>query len=101
MAQGIDHPHWNFTFTAPRGEEDRVGDLRVFITVAPGPAPAGRPHITSVTTCWELTDSDIEEIVRTRKVMMNCMGGGLPAHFISGPESMREFVTAFGRTWDA
>lgn len=94
MSQGIDHPAWNFTFSAPPGEEERVNDLRVFITVNPE-----QTQITSVTTCWELSDSDIEEIVRTRRIMMNCLGGGLMAHFI-GPESvMREFVTAFGKTW--
>ena len=96
MGQGVDHPKWNFTFGPPVGEEDRVGTLRVFITTTPD----GK-HMTSVTTCWELSDSEIEEIVRTRKVMFNSLGSGLAAHFISSESIMREFVTAYGRTWDA
>jgi len=100
VSTGIDHPFANFTFTAPPGEEDRVGDLRVFITTLPGYSRSdGKPAITSVTTCWQLEDSEVDEIVRTRRVMMNAMGGGLMAHYITSPESMREFVTAFGETW--
>lgn len=94
MATGIDHPFANFTFGPPPGESERVGSLRVFIT----PTPDFRA-ITSVTTCWEFTDEEIAEIVRTKRVMMNTMGGGLMAHYITDPESMRSFVTEFGPTW--
>lgn len=94
MSQAIDHPAWNFTFGPPPGEEERVGSIRVFITVDPT-----QRHITSVTSCWELSDADIEEIVRTRRIMMNTMGGGLRAHFIGTESTMKEFVTVFGKTW--
>lgn len=94
MGVGIDHPFWNFVFGPPPGEEERVGTLRVFITVTPD-----QQHITSITSCWELTDEEIEEIVRTRRIMMNTMGGGLSAHYIAPESKMREFVTAFGTTW--
>ena len=95
MGTGIDHPAWNFTFSAPAGEEDRVGTLRVFITTN----PLGT-HITSVTTHWQFSDEEIEEIVRTRGVMMNVLGGGLPAHYIAPESKMREFVSDFGKTWN-
>lgn len=94
MANAVDHPHWNWTFGAPKGEEDRVGELRVFITTDPT-----YTSITSVNTCWELTDAEIEEIVRTRRVMMNCLGGGLMAHFIGSESVVREFAMDFGKTW--
>ena len=94
MSHGIDHPAWNFTFGPPAGEEERVGAIRVYVTVNPS-----QQHITSVTSCWELSDADIEEIVRTRRIMMNTMGGGLMAHYIAPESKMREFVTAFGKTW--
>jgi hypothetical protein len=94
MGIGISHPAGNITFKAPRGEEDRVGELVAYMTTnADGTA------ITSITTCWEMTDEEIAEIVRTKQVMMNVMGGGLPAHYISSATHMREFVTAFGKTW--
>jgi hypothetical protein len=94
MGIGIDHPAWNFTFSAPPGEEERVGDLRVFITVNPQ-----QTQITSVTCAWELNDDEIAEIVKTRRVMINTMGGGLLAHYITSESFMRQFVTDFGKTW--
>ena len=94
MSQAIDHPAWNFTFGPPPGEEERVGTIRVFVT-----CNQQQTMITSVTSCWELSDADIEEIVRTRRIMMNTMGGGLMAHFIGTESTMKEFVTAFGKTW--
>lgn len=94
MGTGIDHPAWNFTFGPPPGEEERVGELRVFITVNPQ-----QTAITSVTTCWELSDEEIAEVVATRRVMMNSMGSSLLAHYVTSESKMREFVTAFGKTW--
>lgn len=94
MATGIAHPFANFEFGPPRGEEDRVGTLAVFIT-----PNKDYSAITSVTTCWELDDDEIAEIVRTKRVMMNSLGGGLMAHYITSPEKMREFVLDFGLTW--
>ena len=94
MGIGVAHPFWNFTFGPPPGEEERVGEIKVFITTN----PAGT-QMTSVTTCWDLTDEEIAEIVRTKRIMMNTMGGGLQAHYIAPESKMREFVTAFGKTW--
>lgn len=94
MAAGVNHPFTNFVFDAPPGREDEVGSLGVFITTNPE-----RTAITSVTTAWELDDEEIAEIVRTRKIMYNQMGGGLHAHYITSPEKMRDFVTMYGATW--
>lgn len=94
MATGISHPFANWAFGPPKGEEDRVGSLEVFIT-----PNKDFSQITSITTCWELDDEEIEEIVRTRRIMMNTMGSALLAHYITSPEKMREFVLDFGLTW--
>lgn len=94
MSQGIDHPAWNFTFRAPSGEEDRVCDLRVYVTTN-----FNQTKITSITSCWELTDEEIQEVIRTKRIMMNVLGGGLSAHFIAPESVMRQFVTDYGKTW--
>jgi len=108
MAQGIDHPFHNFTFHAPPGQEDRIGDLKVYVTWSPAPTSnsasaffdknSGR-YMTSVTSCWELEDHEIEEIVRTKRVMVNFLGGGLMAHYVTSESQMKQFVTDYGKTW--
>ncbi len=94
MAKAIPHPAANFVFGPPPGEADRVESLAVFITTN-----LQQTQITSVTSAWELTDAEIDEIVRTRRVMMNTLGGGLMAHYISSESSCREFASGFGKTW--
>ena len=94
MGEAIDHPAANITYGAPRGEEDRVGALKAYVTTD----PTGE-YVTSVTTYWQFSDAEIEEIARTKCVMMNVLGGGLPAHFIAPEKMMRPFVADFGKTW--
>lgn len=38
-----------------------------------------------VVSCWKLTKEELEEVNRTGRIWLNCLGG-LPPHFITGHE---------------
>lgn len=74
----------NLLLKAPAGEEDRVGGLYVF---------ANRGGLTSA---WQLSDAEIEEIVRTRTVYLNVMGRGMPPAFVGSESEMRALSLDMG-----
>ena len=65
----IDFKGSNVTYTKPEGvEDDKCGDLPVF-----------RTHnqdfnTLEVTSCWELSDEELEIILRDKKVYLTVMG---------------------------
>lgn len=74
----------NVIFQAPAGEEDRVCDLAVF---------RNRGGLISA---WELSDAELAEIVRTRTVYLNVMGGDLPPVFVGSESEMRALSLDMG-----
>lgn len=91
MAHAVDFKGSNFAFTAPPGEEERVGTLHVF------------RNGQCIVSCWELTDAEIEEIVRTRKVFHSVWSDGprpmvFPI-FIGSESVVRSVVVDFGKIW--
>lgn len=94
MGHAIRHPAANFTFGPPPGESERVGSVDCFITLDPA-----KTRMTSVTTCWQFTPEEIDEICQTGQVMVHFLGGGLMAHFVAPESVMRTFVLDYGRSW--
>lgn len=74
----------NLVMRAPKGEEDRVGDLHVF---------RNRGGLISA---WALSDEEVAEIVRTRTVYLSIMGGGMPPVFVAAESEMRAFSLDYG-----
>jgi hypothetical protein len=73
MAVPVDFPGANLTLGPPKGmTEEEVRSM---------PVHHAKNHFIS---CWYLSDSEIEEIVRTRCVWQTLMGSGAQPSFISG-----------------
>lgn len=90
MADAINFPGSNFTFTAPTDRED-VGDLHTF-----------RQHDgPSNVSCWQLRPDELDEVVRTGCVFLSVMSGMqfYPA-FVGAESVVRSVVVDYGKVWD-
>jgi hypothetical protein len=87
MAHAVNFPGTNKTFTAPEGRED-VSDLHVFSN--------GVCNVSA----WELTDEELEEVVRTRRVYLSVMSGPVfyPS-FLGSEGQVRSLVVDYGKVW--
>jgi hypothetical protein len=63
MSNPVDFPQANLTLNAPDGRHETVQPLRAF------------HYSGQYISCWELTDAELEEVVRTRRVFINVLGG--------------------------
>ena len=84
MAQPVDFPGSNIILG---GGSENINDMRVH-----------RNRVGFV-SCWELSDAEIEEIVRTRKIYHYQMTWGhspFPV-LIAGSDTMREFTADAGK----
>lgn len=90
MADAINFPGSNFTFTAPPDRED-VRDLHTFRQ------PEGPCNVS----CWELRPAELDEINRTGKVFLSVMSGMrfYPA-FLGSESVVRSVVVDYGKVWD-
>lgn len=85
MAQGVDFPGTNKFYGAPPGKEDAVVGIPVFT------------NGVCVITCWEFTDEELAEILRTRRVYMSMMSGPhLFPHYIGLENQVRELNADYG-----
>ncbi len=73
----IDFPEANFTFTKPENmTDDECGSLRVWRgETEPNEQGNSFPNIIS---CWELSDDDVANILRDRKIYLRIVSNGMP-----------------------
>ncbi|MDZ7893862.1 MAG: hypothetical protein U5M50_02200 [Sphingobium sp.] len=87
MAQGVDFKGSNKVYRAPEGRDD-VHDLHVFVN--------GR----CIVSAWELSDEEIGEIVRSRRVFLSSFSGDVLFPVFVGSESVvRSVVVDYGKVW--
>ena len=50
------------------------------------------------TSCWELDDAEVAEIVRTRRVFLTCLTGNAapPPVFLGSEETVRSVIADYG-----
>ncbi len=65
--RAIKHKYTTSVLVAPKGQEDTVCDL-----------PICRTHDSDgnslVISVWELSDEDVEELIKNKKLYFSCMG---------------------------
>lgn len=84
MAWGTTLKGHNRVFTAPPGEEERVQSIEVF------------DNGTCLVTAWELSDAEIEDIVKSKRVYLSIHARGLPPHFIGSEGLVRMLTSDYG-----
>lgn len=88
MGHGVKWAGANRAYGPPDGvEESQCAVLHVFDN---GPCKV---------SCWELTDEEIAEIVRTRRVFLSVWSGGLPPTFVGSETAVRSVVADYGGVW--
>lgn len=90
MADAINFPGSNFTFTAPPDSDD-VRDLHTFRQ------PEGPCNVS----CWQLRPEELDEVNRTGCVFLSVMSGlhFYPA-FVGAESVVRSVVVDYGKVWD-
>lgn len=87
MASAVEFPGANMLLRAPDGAEN-VSDMHTFTN--------GHCSVS----CWELSDDELAEIVRTRRVYLSVLYGRTqPPVFVSSESVMRGFLVDYGGTW--
>ena len=87
MGQAVRFAGVNKVYRAPADRED-VTDLEVFANGA------------CIVSAWELTDAELAEIVRTRRVFVSSFSGGVLYPVFVGSESVtRSVVVDYGAVW--
>jgi hypothetical protein len=87
MAAAVQFSGANMLLRAPDGAED-VSDLDPFTN--------GHCSVS----CWELSDAEIEEIVRTRRIFISILSDRTQPPVFVAPESiMRGFLVDYGERW--
>jgi len=79
MAKGVDFPESNLPLRAPT-PEDAAAETVYTLHVRRYQDLDGVPNVLS---CWELTDAEVELIVKTRRVWHNAWGRTLTPMFIT------------------
>lgn len=92
MAQGIDFPGSNKTYTSPGTREgtpdDRVRDLHVFT------------NGVCIVSCWKLTPEEIEEVNKTGCIFISIMSAPqLYPFFVGSEKNVRDVIQDFGGAW--
>ncbi len=67
----------NAVLDAPEGCPVPVGPINVCRAV-------NEDGIPTVITCWKLTQEDLDEIIRTKRVWLGAMGLSMPPVWLSG-----------------
>lgn len=91
MGSGVKFPGANRSYGPPAGvTEEQCATLHVFSNGA------------CLVSCWEFTDEEIAEIVRTRRAFLSVWSGGTLSPVFVGSESVTRGVVAdFGAVWKA
>jgi len=89
MGHGIDWPGKNRSLLPPPGvSESQCHTLHVF------------NNGTCSVSCWELTDEEWEEVLRTRRIYASVWYGSSQPPMLIGSESVvREVVADYGAVW--
>lgn len=89
MGHGIKWNGANKTYGPPPGvTEDQCHTLHVFFNGA------------CIVSCWELTDEEIADIVRTRRVFQSVWSAGqLPPTLVGSESVVHATVADFGAVW--
>ena len=88
MGTPVDFRGSNFVFAAPKGEENRVGNLPVF------------KNGHCIVSCWELAEQELEDINLRRQVFLsNWSGDVLFPQFLGSERTVRSVVVDFGKIW--
>lgn len=89
MANGVEFAGANRRYGPPAGvSEEQCKTLHVFTNGA------------CLVSCWEFTDEEIAEIVRTRRAFLSVWSGGTLFPVFVGSESVTRGVVAdFGTVW--
>lgn len=78
----------NCVYKAPPGRDD-VGDLPTFKNGA------------CIVSAWELSDEELQEVLRTRRVFLSSFSGDTLFPVFLGSESVvRSVVVDYGKIWD-
>lgn len=89
MANGTDFDGSNAKYCPPPGvSEDQCKTLHVFKNGA------------CIVSCWELTDAELADVIRTRRVFSSIWSGQkLYPQFIGSESSVHAVVADFGAVW--
>lgn len=88
LADAIDFAGTNIVMRAPPGREETVNDVRAF------------RNAMCCVTCWQLSDAELAEIARTRRVYLSVfMGGGRPPVYAGGEDEVRAITVDYGGTF--
>jgi len=81
MGQAIDFPGSNCRLGPPEGvSEEEVYTMNVY---------RGQGHFVS---CWYLTDTEIEEIIKSRCVWLAVMGNGAPPTYVGSLDNIKNLL---------
>lgn len=86
MARGVDWPGANLKLGPPRGmDETQVTSLHVFT------------NGVTVVSCWELSDEEMAEVIKTGRVFLSIMSGKTmyPA-FVGSESEVRAMIADYG-----
>jgi hypothetical protein len=76
LAYPVKFKHVNFTYTAPKGQEDVVSDLPVY------------RGLNSTTSCWKLSPEELFDIMQTGKIYLSIWGHSVFPVYVASEEEM-------------
>jgi hypothetical protein len=81
MIKPTTFPEANFTFKKPpdMAEED-CGDLHVYKTVT----SLSMGSVPCILSCWEISEEDLKEIIKTKRIWLGILGNGMPPVWLDG-----------------
>jgi len=83
MATAVDFPESNDVLKAAPGTEDAVNDLRIF-RQGLSFTPNGQRLDLCVVSCWELSDEELAEVIRTKRIYFQALGRTHPPIMVHG-----------------
>lgn len=88
MGKGVPFEGFNVVYHAPPGQEDSCNSAHVF-----------RNGIELV-TCWELTNEELADVIRTKRVWFLIQSGGkLYPHYIGSERTVHALMVDSGPVW--
>lgn len=88
MGKPIEFAGVNRVYGPPKGREEQVGNLPVFM------------NGTCIVSAWKLTPAELEEVIRTGTVFLSSMSGEVLFPMFVGSESVvRSVVVDHGAIW--
>jgi hypothetical protein len=85
MARSVAFEGYNTTLGAPKGEEDTVDAMHAF------------DNGSAITSCWELSPFEMEEVLRTGRIYLTIMSRTVFPSFIGGEMQTRDITSNCGK----